>query len=218
MNFIVRLINLLTKRERNVDPGEYRPGTYIDYSVHYNKEYDFNDSFYTNLRKTIAYTEKIIGEIKDVTNINYCTVLRTVNPTYQGQPFYTFYEDSNLVNSAQIPFDYNAILSSGLSVRENLPLPNKNLNELGKILKFEIDVCLYDGAPCAENGFVDESDIPPIDTWFYITKKHLYCWIPTLFIEPMQQVIDVEALGSYTWLEETTNELNLRIFNTLGNS
>jgi hypothetical protein len=215
MNFILRIINLLTKREPVVNNNEHRPAAYINYSDYYNNDADFKDHFYENLRKTIAFTEQIISKIKDVSSINYGTILRTTNPIYLGRPFYTFYENSYLVSSSIDSFDYTAILSAGLSVRENIHLPDKNLEELGKILKFEIDICLYDGAPCSENGFVDESDIPPIDTWFYITKKYLYCWIPTLFIGPMQDVIDVKALASYTWLEEADPELNRQVFKIL---
>jgi len=70
--------------------------------------------------------------------------------------------------------------------------------ELGKVLRFEI-------------GFVDDSDIPPIDTWFYVTKKYLYCWIPTLFLDKMQDAIDVEILNSYEWLEKVDPALNIEM-------
>jgi hypothetical protein len=87
---------------------------------------------------------------------------------------------------------------------------------MGKILLFSIDRTTHDGAPCnVSEGFVDESDIPPIDTWFYITKSYLYCWIPTLFVEKMQSAIDVEILDSYAWLENSNPGLNTRILSMI---
>ena len=140
--------------------------------------------FYVNLKKTICWTEAIISRIEDTSKIDYATVLRTT---------------PGLTPTAGI--DYNAFLKAALSVRTGTNLPNQKVEEMGRILQFEIDVTTHDGAPFAEDGFVDESDIPPIDTWFYVTDKYLYCWIPTLFIDVMQRAIDVEIMGSYTWLD-----------------
>jgi hypothetical protein len=191
----------------------------VGYSKTYNIDYEFGRDFYLNLKRTIAWTERIISRIDAKEKINYGKVLRTTNPIYDGKPFYRFYDTIDYLTSTQdTGFDYNALLNEALSVRHDTILPQRNLEEVGKILKFEIDITTHDGAPCAESGFVDESDIPPIDTWFYITTKYLYCWIPTMFIDKMQGAIDVEIFGSYNWLEEIAPEVNRQIFNSIQQS
>jgi hypothetical protein len=76
----------------------------------------------------------------------------------------------------------------------------------------------HDGAPIAESkNFVDEADVPPIDTWFYLKRKYshsehlcrqsLFCWIPKKFEEVMQQAIDVEILDSYRWFDENNKDI-----------
>jgi hypothetical protein len=191
---------------------------FIDYREFYNVDNDFTDVFYNNLRRTIAWTETIINKIDDTSKIDYTLILRSTNPVYQGEPFYKYSNFGYLFKHASTPelsFNYNEVLNNVMSLRVAKVLPEKDLANFGKILKFEIDLTTHDGAPCAESGFVDESDIPPIDTWFYITKRFLFCWIPTRFLKQMQDAIDVEIFGSYTWLEQTDNELNQRILDRL---
>ncbi|MCP4522279.1 MAG: hypothetical protein GY827_11415 [Cytophagales bacterium] len=55
-----------------------------------------------------------------------------------------------------------------------------NENSLqGRILTFQIGIPLNDNSPSEKtNGFFDEFDISPIDTWFYIKDEILFCWIP----------------------------------------
>ena len=202
-------INLFkqTRSTRSISSAPYK-----DFSQVYNIGGDFKDDFYTNLQKTIVWTEKIIDLIDDSCEIDYSKVLRTTNPIYDGKPFYKFSDNGyGFASAPEIGFDYKTVLTDALSIRPATMLPQTNLNNMGKILKFEIDVTTHDGAPSSVSGFVDESDIPPIDTWFYITKKYLYCWIPTIFTGKMQDVIDVEILGSYHWLEEINPEVNRQI-------
>ncbi len=222
-SIIVRIMvnNSLARRKR----GEKRvafvsPTPNTGYKLTYDNNYDFKDEFYVNLRKTISFTEEIISRIKNTSKINYAKVLRTTNPVYNAAPFYTMSEreDDIYVSPPPIGFDNNEVLHAALSVRTNTNLPRRKLEEMGRILQFEIDITTHDGAPCAEDGFVDESDIPPIDTWFYITHKYLYCWIPTMFVEPMQRAIDVEIFGSYVWLDEMNPELYQQIIQQLQQS
>ena len=186
------------------------------YLKFYPLDNDFKEDFFLNLRKTISWTESIINRIEDKSKINYGRVLRSVNPIYEGKPFYTYYDLYDyLVATPDLYFNYYSVLADVLKFRNDINLPKENINKLGKILKFEIDVTTYDGAPCGEGGFVDESDIPPIDTWFFITTKYLYCWIPSMFISKMQDAIDVECFGSYNWLEDINPEINKQIIERL---
>jgi hypothetical protein len=181
---------------------------YRDFTGHYSKDGNFLETFYSNLRRTILWTQNIVSTIKDTSHVDYVRILRTTNPLYEGRPFYLFNDSTKSASGPNIPFNYHAVLSDALELRQDSDLPISNMSDLGKILRFQIDVTIHDGAPAAELGFVDESDIPPIDTWFYITKIYLYCWIPTLFINKMQDAVDVEFLDSYEWVEKIDPALN----------
>ena len=178
-------ISLARRRRERWRPADIGVTPHKDYTASHNMSLEFNDEFYVNLRKTISWTEDIISRIEDTSTIDYATVLRTTH---------------GITPTAGI--NYNVVLNSALAVRTSTNLPDRKLEDMGRILQFQIDITTHDGAPCAEDGFVDESDIPPIDTWFYITQKYLYCWIPTMFIEVMQRAIDVEIFGSYVWIDE----------------
>ncbi|MBN9386362.1 MAG: hypothetical protein J0H74_36730 [Chitinophagaceae bacterium] len=201
MIFIIqRIINSLT-RQRYQRPyrhtGRYVP---LHHTVRQPRESGYTVKFYDDLLKTVGWTESIIIAIKDIDNIDHSRVLRTTNPLYEGKSFYTF-DEASIAMPPNIPFNYEDVLSEAMSTRPASTLSLEDICDLGKILRFQIDITTLDGAPCAENGFVDSSDIPPIDTWFCIARPYLYCWIPRLFIDKMQDVIDVEILGSYEWIE-----------------
>jgi hypothetical protein len=190
---------------------------YTDYSLLYNPDNSFSEDFYSNLIATINWTEKIVNTIEDKSQINYSTILRVTNPDYKGKPFYR-YEDtwSGFAATPELSFDYLSVLQKALAVRTDKSFPFNDINQLGQILEFDIDLTTHDGAPCAESdGFVDESDIPPIDTWFYLTKTKLYCWIPNLFVEKMQGAIDVEIFDSYRWIKDSNPFLQLQTVDRL---
>jgi hypothetical protein len=176
-----------------------------DYSGLYNRDNFFPGEFYSNLIRTINWTEKIMAGIDDVTKINYATILRSTNPVYEGTPFYRYKNTTSGYPQPQYnPFNYVALLKEALAYKKDTFIYFRNMHESGQILEFEIDVTTYDGAPCtATDGFIDESDIPPIDTWFYITTTKLYCWIPNFFVRKMQDAIEVEILGSYNWIKDS---------------
>lgn len=201
---IQRIINSLTRRRYR--PSEhYARKSLSSYDTrHYKASDTFPKTFYKNLRRTVSWTESIIATIDDVTNINYSRIFRCTNLIYRGKPFYSF-DVSDIAIPPALSFDYKAVLSEALSIRPETTLSLENLHDLGQVLRFEIDITTYDGAPCAENGLVDQSDIPPIDTWFYVTNKYLYCWIPKLFISKMEDVIGVEFFGSYEWIDLDTS-------------
>ncbi len=206
------------KNERIFYAGKYDSQiNYTDYSHLYNPDYSFSEDFYLNLVATINWTEKIVNGIDDKSQTNYSTILRLTNPDYEGKPFYLF--ENTRTGSAATPelsFNYLTVLEKALTVRTDKRFEFKDITQIGQILEFDTDLTTHDGAPCTESeGFVDESDIPPIDTWFYLTKTKLYCWIPTLFIEKMQSAIDVEIFDSYRWIKDSNPSLQLQIIEKL---
>jgi len=207
MIFIVQhIIDSLVKRHRS---RYYRRTNATDYLRSSPKpiiKRPFSEDFYNNLYITIDWTENIVAGVKNWDQVNYARVLRTTNPVYNGKPFYRFDEETGEAIVAE-PFDYKPILKNALSVRP-IATPIADMHTLGQILAFQIEVSTHDGAPSAENGFVDNADIPPIDTWFYLANGFLYCWIPERFVTIMQDVINVEILGSYQWIDEISQDEN----------
>jgi hypothetical protein len=207
----------LRKREHNKSTTPINI-VYKGFSHLYNNNECFSDEFYTNLSKTIAYTENVITGIKDINKVDFSKVLRTVNPLYNGALFYTYsnFDGYNNVIHAERPFNYDLLIKDILKLRIDLFSVWNDNKERGKVLRFDIDISTYDGAPCAASqGFVDAGDIPPIDTWFYVTKSHLYCWIPKMFLPVMEDVIAVEILDSYRWLEQIDADFNSETFKRL---
>lgn len=209
MSFLKKIANLINPK---IELRQYSIPE--DFSHLYKADRDFTEEFYSNLAKTIIFTENIISQIEDVSKVNYTTILRSVNPIYNGKPFYTFINSDYgyVAEAVSHFFNYEIILSEALRVKTGTILPEGDLKKMGRILKFQNEVTTYDGAAYAATGFVDNGDCPPIDTWFYVTKSHLYCWIPTMFFEQMQNAIDVEPLDSYCWLDESDSFFYLEIF------
>ncbi|MGX7687823.1 hypothetical protein ACWA1C_11710 [Flectobacillus roseus] len=206
------------KSERTFDHKKYDSQIkYVDYSNLYKPDNSFSDDFYSNLLTTISWTEIIVSNIEDKSQINYSTILRLTNPDYEGKPFYRYEGTwSGFAATPDISFNYLSVLQQALAVRPDKNSVLKDITQLGQILEFDIDLTTHDGAPCAESdGFVDESDIPPIDTWFYLTKTKLYCWIPTIFIEKMQGAIDVEIFDSYRWIKDSNPSLQIQTIDRL---
>ena len=196
--------------------NKYVANEYADYSQFYNPNDYFTDEYYSNLIRTINWTQKIVDGIENKNQINYSTIFRSTNPDYEGKPFYRYYETGTSVATPEVGFNYLSVLTDALTVREDNSFAFEDIKQLGQILEFKIDLTTHDGAPCANSDdFVDESDIPPIDTWFYLTKNHLYCWIPNMFIEKMQAAIDVEIFDSYNWVKDSDPALYLQTIKKL---
>lgn len=180
--------------------------SYESFNHLYAQEVDIQgEEFYANLVRTIAFTELIVQRTEVNEDLDYSRVLRTTNPAYNGKPFYAY--ETNLPHefayTPGISFNYAEVMSKAMELRPAADLCVFAPENLGRILVFEIDCTTHDGAPVFESqGFVDNSDIPPMDTWFFITKKYLYCWIPAMFIDKMQAAIGVEIFDSYRWLDQ----------------
>lgn len=186
--------------------------------------------FKNNLKQVMWWTE-LLTEHFDYKTGNYGTVFRQTNPEINGSKLYQMdngyatwqiddysYETNNGYTTWQIndySYDlYDQLLQSAISVRPEGPEINpQKIHTFGRILSFETLVTTRDGAPIIESKlFLDESDVPPIDTWFFLKrnythtdhacKQSLFCWIPKPFQDVMQQGIDVEILDSYRWMDE----------------
>jgi len=77
----------------------------------------------------------------------------------------------------------------------------------GDIIITKIDETVVDGASAAESYYLfDEFDMPPIDTWFYLTKgpksRHLFAWIPREYRDYANEAIDVNCVDCIGWFSE----------------
>lgn len=169
--------------------------------------------FTAQLKQVINHTARLSKDF-DFENGFYGTVFRQTNPSINETKLYNFdgdYATWNLddYNTAT----YELLLAIVIEARDKkYDLDISDLDSLGKIICFETCCTTSDGAPIvASKCFVDESDVPPIDTWFYLksnyyhyanrTSQALFCWIPKQFEEVMQNAINVEIFDSYTWLD-----------------
>jgi hypothetical protein len=190
------------------------------------------DLFTARLRQVLPWTERLAAGF-DFDRGDYGTVFRQLNPLIDGRPLYAFGRGTNLagydssyacwnVNDYSLG-NYRQALRAALAQRvAELPAPSAHVRELaalGRILLFETQCTTHDRVAIAESRcFVDESEVPPIDTWFHLQEQvpgyhnpMLYCWIPRAFEPVMQDAIDVEMLGSYHWLDEADPRLHDQI-------
>lgn len=209
---------LLSKKNKPAIAFISGSSVYKEYSHFYNPDECFTADFYHNLLITINHTHNIFKGIEVMPAADCRRILRTVNPQFNGELFYTYDDtvDYPSVSSICHPFNYQLILEDCLKLRCKPGSTTGDFNQHGKILRFYNDISTCDGAPCAATlGFVDEGDIPPLDTWFYVTETFLYCWIPNAFLPIMEEAIAVEILGSYHWLEDIAPEFNCSVFERL---
>ncbi len=74
----------------------------------------------------------------------------------------------------------------------------------GKVLVCSYTEAIPDGASEAESeGFIDELDLPPVDTWICLRNSKLYAWIPEQYCNLVQEAIDVNALDILWWEDAT---------------
>jgi hypothetical protein len=161
------------------------------------------------LKQVIAWTAHRAQHF-DYQNGNYGTVFRHLNPLIKGKPLFTNNAGYTTWNQDVYELEFlKQALGQALAqraaqvVEPGLDLANFQL--LGRILYFETQTTTHDGVATAESQcFVDESDMPPIDTWFYFDegKRNLFCWIPRQFEEVMQKAVDAEIFDSYHWLDK----------------
>jgi hypothetical protein len=164
--------------------------------------------FNYNLNKVISWTNELSKDF-DYEIGFYGEVFRQTHPTINGHSLYENnrgyviwkLDDYELSN-------YQAALDQVLKLREGSEtLYFDNISKLGRILSYEIGLTTNDRIMIAESHcFFDESDLPPIDTWFYLESKSdvnhksvLYCWIPNFFEPIVAQAMKCDIMESCTW-------------------
>lgn len=162
--------------------------------------------FNKRLEEVRAWTKFIYDDF-DLTVGSYGKIYRSVNPIVKGRALYKFDDDYTTWNVDEYDVsNYVEAFNQAISIRK---FPVDSCRSKGTVLCFTTCLTTNDGAAIAEsNGFFDESDVPPIDTWFYIIENVLelcgravlFCWIPNNFKNLAQKGIDVEMMESYFWI------------------
>ena len=182
-----------------------------------------------SLQDAIKWTEFLTIDF-DFEAENYGTVFRQTNPDINGTKLYSFDHNDVRWNVDDYSSEnYKIALQFLVGKRSKWIEQNETLkvSPNGRILVFQTQLTTQDGAPITESeGFVDEGDIPPIDTWLFLKEGFyghgygysdlaLFCWIPQEFESKMQAAIDVEIFDSYDWLDELNPKLNSQILKSL---
>lgn len=112
---------------------------------------------------------------------------------------------------ASICLERQRQLSSTVSGTTDLPQ--------GRLLLFYPDATLSDGAADAEtNGYFDEDNIPPWDTWVAYFEEsrsdvsfgaYILCWVPRALVELVDGGIEVNPEECIQWLTASKTELSV---------
>jgi hypothetical protein len=80
----------------------------------------------------------------------------------------------------------------------------------GRLLVWERDTTIDDGAGQAmTHGYLDESDMPPWDTWIaYVdgaadSAGYLVSWVPDPFVTSVDEAVATNAYGALYWLRDS---------------
>lgn len=176
--------------------------------------------FVKNLRTTVEWTSQLSKNF-NFENGFYGKVFRSINPLINGTHLYSFDEDYfKWEIDEQNVENYKLILDQVITQRE---VVDKTEFTPGRILCFTIGLTTNAGIAIIDSDcFMDECDVPPIDTWFYIGRNSernhqyvLFCWIPDGFQNVVQKAMDLDMMKSYFWLDEHMSKLNKDILNLL---
>ena len=77
----------------------------------------------------------------------------------------------------------------------------------GEVLISKVDETVIDGASAVSSYYLfDDFDLPPIDTWFYLTSdkrgRLLFAWIPQAYLQDAQAAIDVNCMDCIGWFKD----------------
>jgi hypothetical protein len=170
--------------------------------------------FIRRLEQVSVWANRLIKDF-DYVNGWYGTVLRQTNPLIEEHALFTLDGDYTTwnVDPYEVAYFQQALAAvweqREQSLGPSIPLLD-SLAGKGRILCFSTCLTTHDGIAIVDSQcFVDESDVPPIDTWFYLQENFLdahrptlFCWIPKGFENVMQAAIDAEMMRSYEWLDE----------------
>lgn len=188
------------------------------------------DIFKANLELTQAYCELQLSKHEK----DHAKILRSFNSIGNGTSLFSFgtstldYDDNQ--NETKWSFAEWLIdpIASDTSIEylfaDQLDFKKKLISNVpayyplsGKIIISLFDETVVDGASeVASKGLFDVFDLPPIDTWFYITRaaegRLLFAWIPNELYHYANEAILVNCMDMINWFEDLYSEDYHQIF------
>ncbi len=176
-------------------------------------------TFNENLNKTQAFCH---WRMSDKT-LDNATVFRSFNPIFKDRKLFEFQHTqfslapvSGFNNLNLAKWTTNPLAESIIEQLYTDQLANKNkyVETLltgpffkGDILISKIDQTLLDGASEFQSqGFFDTYDLPPIDTWFYMTEcqtsRLIFAWVPQQYKSKVNQAILVNCMDCLGWFSQ----------------
>jgi hypothetical protein len=172
--------------------------------------------FNKNLLLTQEYCQRQLTN----TFKNNASILRSINPEYNGQemfqftlyeigaqkPFYTF-GTTWPVDPIRTPYVIESLFKKQITIKQSEITNFQEFNVFkGHIFAFKVDETLIDGAASvATHGLLDDFNCPPIDTWFYLTSggnsRILLAWIPIQFVNYVEDGISVNPENCIDWFK-----------------
>ena len=175
--------------------------------------------FLSNLRLSQAYCALQMHQTIE----SPIAVLRSLNPTYKEGKLFRYQANTYPALSGKMPplvvewhqdadaYDakfFDVVFEQQLNQKREVLAASLFAKPEGKILVVEYDLNIPDGASAIESeGFVDDLDFPPIDTWFYkccTTAGNcvLFAWVPEAFATCATEAVKTQFLDILHWFDE----------------
>ncbi|WP_212005010.1 hypothetical protein [Chitinophaga sp. HK235] len=161
--------------------------------------------FIRQLLEVAAWTAQLAKDF-DYEQGDYCKVFRQTIPQINGIPAFYFNDKFVGWNIEPNKVNIGGLLADAMAARQVKELPSlQEALDRGKVVAIETNNSLLDGGSEWESmGYVDSWDLPPIDTWFYLSGNGynnyiLYCWVPAAFETIMQRAEEAEIIDNYDW-------------------
>ena len=177
--------------------------------------------FGCNLRLTQEYCRLQLDSQQQQDNAK---ILRSYNPVVNDQSLFLFIVEhfdfdieSNLnsctltkwaIDPTERENEYliDKLFKDQISFKESLALTDTNKAYEGDILISQIDCTVIDGASEVQSlGLIDVYDMPPIDTWFYLTRSKesrlLFAWIPKELRHYANEAVLVNCVDCINWFQ-----------------
>lgn len=170
----------------------------------------------------LVLTQRYCAAQSENRQMSVAEIFRSFNPNVHGQSLFSFQDgrSSSQIENNSAPwmmtkwaFDpveqkpavsIEKLFEDQISFKEQCQYNQGYAEFFGDILVAQIDGTVCDGASEHESlGLVDLYDMPPIDTWFYLTKSNegrlLFCWIPDSVKQYAVNAVEVNCVACLYW-------------------
>jgi len=173
-----------------------------------------------NITYNIKLTQHYLSSRTKNSSEKISDVLRTIPPHFNNKLIYDpnsnikdwlidYFVDGNILKDI---FNYQMETKKNIFKQETF---SPQIME-GKILCFHYyETLICGGSQQCSDGFIDNYNFPPIDTWIWIgeidDKEVLLAWIPIEYLKYCQEGIDCNPEGCIEWLDMVSSEFEKEI-------